>query len=206
MHSAENKSFIDTLLIELSKIQQGKIEGDSSKKIIEVLANCWNELEGANETSMEAFKLHRVENLSWNPPMLSFTIERHGGTVRGSTRAELHEWHVNVAAKTASYTQAGYRQLQRAAPRLDVKPIVERVCEAVQHGKVSDCGLVKEGILVWSSDRELSVNHGKLIPKTGPSQTAAGQRKRFRNELEARMKTIGWQLVSCQRSMRFQKS
>jgi hypothetical protein len=38
---------------------------------------------GADETSMEAWKIRRAEDLSWNPPHLSFTIERHGPTVHG---------------------------------------------------------------------------------------------------------------------------
>jgi hypothetical protein len=45
----------------------------------------------------------RAEELSWNPPILSFTIERHGATARGSSRAELHEWTVNLHEGTAHW-------------------------------------------------------------------------------------------------------
>jgi hypothetical protein len=31
--------------------------------------------------------LGRMEEVVWEPPILSFTVERHGGTVQGSSRA-----------------------------------------------------------------------------------------------------------------------
>jgi hypothetical protein len=58
---------------------------------------------GADETAMEGWKVSRAEELSWNPPILSFTIERHGATARGSSRAELHEWTVTLHEGTAHW-------------------------------------------------------------------------------------------------------
>jgi len=59
-------------------------------------------------------------------------------------------------------------------------------------------------ILVWNND-ELSIKHGKLIPDNGYRQTIAGRRKRFREELTARMQTIGWTPVCVKQSMTFRK-
>jgi len=54
-----------------------------------LLADCWDELSGASAGGMHGWKLlGRMEHVHWNPPVLSFTIERHGGTPLGSTRAE----------------------------------------------------------------------------------------------------------------------
>jgi len=165
-----------------------------------LLANCWHELEGAGETAMQARKLDRAEDVSWNPPVLSFTIERHGATVLGSSRAELHQWSVDMHQRTARCERGRYRQLLPTAPRLDVKAIA-----AVQQAPSSECDLVKSGILVWKSDEEIEVKHGRLVPGEGYQQTVAGRRRRFRKQLTERMQTIGWGLLSVQRSMTFRK-
>ena len=198
-------SSVRALLNELNDGPQGAIRGAARDKIIRLLAHCWQDLEGADETSMKDWKLDRLEDLSWNPPVLSFTIERHGGTVLGSTRAELHEWTVNLNLATAHCAPGGYRQLVPVAPRLDVKSIAARVCDTVQQGQASNCDFVKQGIVVWHGSDHVSIKHGALIPRGGYQQTVAGRRRRFRNELMKRMTTFGWQLVSAQRSMKFKK-
>jgi hypothetical protein len=100
-----------------------------------LLANCWHELEGAGQTAMQARKLDRAEDVSWNPPVLSFTIERHG----------------------------------------------------------------------MSTDHRCNSAHGRLVPGEGYQQTVADRRRRFRKQLTERMQTIGWGLLSVQRSMTFRK-
>ena len=201
----EKHTPLRSLLEELRNAPHGAIEGHAKYKVMHLLANCWHELEGAGETAMQARKLDRAEDVSWNPPVLSFTIERHGATVLGSSRAELHQWSVDMHQRTARCEPGRYRQLLPTAPRLDVKPIAARVCEAVQQGPSSDCDLVKSGILVWKSDEEIEVKHGRLVPGEGYQQTVAGRRRRFRKQLTERMQTIGWGLLSVQRSMTFRK-
>src|SRR5438445_9081548 len=99
---------------------------------------------------MGAWKLHRAEDLLWKPPFLSFTIERHGATVLGSSRAELQDWMVNLHLETARCAGGRYRQLWPTASRLYVKPIAARVLNAVQQGPAASCDLVKDGIVVWN--------------------------------------------------------
>jgi hypothetical protein len=60
------------LLNELNNVPQGAIRGATRDKIIKLLGDCWLDLEGANETSMKDWKLSRLEDLSWNPPVLFF--------------------------------------------------------------------------------------------------------------------------------------
>ena len=55
-----------------------------------------------------------------------------------------------------------------------------RVCEAVQQGPSSDCDLVKLGILVWKSDDEIEVKHGRLVPGEGYQQTVTVTDRRRR--------------------------
>jgi hypothetical protein len=198
------KATIQKLRAALHGVQQGKIENTEAGSVIALLAECWNLLEGASEESMSELKLHRAEQLSWNPPVLSFTMERHGATVLGSKRAELQNWAVNLDTGTADCTEGGYRQLIRATPELDVTSIVARVCEAVQEGP-GQCALVKEGILVWHGEQQVEIKHGRLIPDIGFQQTVAGRRRRFRQKLTDGLSELGWQLRSVRRSMIFQR-
>ena len=66
-------------------------------------------------------------------------------------------------------------------------------------GPSSDCDLVKLGILVWKSDDEIEVKHGRPVPGEGYQQTVADRRRRFRKQLTERMQTNGWGLLSVQR-------
>ena len=89
------------------------------------LAACWEEL-GGDEGGMRGEKLRgRMESVAWNPPRLSFVVERHGGTILGSSRAELQHWRVDVEAQTATLGKVGHRQIERMKPRLDVKRLVD---------------------------------------------------------------------------------
>ena len=55
-----------------------------------LLAGAWDSFELSNAGGMKAYKLHgRMEKLHWDPPILSFTIERHGATVMRSKKGEL---------------------------------------------------------------------------------------------------------------------
>jgi hypothetical protein len=72
----------------LDSIESGPVADTS---LLEgLLANCWDDLSQSSAAGMEAYELHhRMEHVRWQPPILFFVIERHGGTVLGSTRAEL---------------------------------------------------------------------------------------------------------------------
>jgi hypothetical protein len=56
-----------------------------SEELETILASCWHELDQNHAGGMVAEKLYdRIEEVLPEPPLLTFTIERHGGTVRGS--------------------------------------------------------------------------------------------------------------------------
>jgi hypothetical protein len=72
----------------------GKLEG--------LLGQCWDGFDRGEAEGMSGSKLRgRVQNLRWDPPRLFFEIERHGGTVLGSSRAERHEWNVDLVSRTS---------------------------------------------------------------------------------------------------------
>ena len=56
-------------------------------KLAALLAGCLHQVEGTHAQGMHAGKLARMEAVRWEPPLLSFIIERHGAMALGSTRA-----------------------------------------------------------------------------------------------------------------------
>jgi len=154
------------------------------------LAICWVKFKGSHlERTTPEKLLGRTENMSWCPPILTFAIERHGRTVNGSTRADLHTWQVNFENMTASIVRNSFRQLESIQLRLDIKPLVEDIIETVAINADS------AGI-TWDEGRtvvKVIISH--YIPDNCCSQTLAGRRKRFRSYLEDRMKNIGWSSV-----------
>ena len=109
----------------LAALPPGPIPEDI--KLDKALAACWDGFRGSDDGGMKDDKLlGRMENVQWQPPILTFTIERHGGTVNGSTRAELQHWELNLDDQTACIVNEGHRQLQTMAPRVSSKPSPKR--------------------------------------------------------------------------------
>ena len=90
-----------------------------------LLREAWPDLEGSDQEGMAPYKLteDRIEKPAWEPPVLTFVIERHGGTAQGSSRADLQTWVVDLDAGTANPEITGRRQLRPMSPRLDVRAI-----------------------------------------------------------------------------------
>jgi hypothetical protein len=157
-------------------------------ELANLLARHWYDFAGADETSMASHKLSRMANPTWQPPLLSFTIERHGATVLGSTRAEVQRWTLNLEEKTAHAALNNYRQLRPIAPRLDVQPLAEEIFRIMlDHGE--------DERLKWNDDGTIRVQIGKIIPSNGPKQTFEGRRKRFRASLEQLVRNAGGEVV-----------
>ncbi len=86
---------MNALIEFLTNLAPGPISDTSGLQ--KVLANYWESIEGSNAGGMRAYKLSgRIEKPKWVPPLLTFEIERHGGTVQGSSRAELQRWTINA--------------------------------------------------------------------------------------------------------------
>ena len=147
-----------------------------------------------------------LKDFSWKPPLLSFRIERHGATVRGSSRADLQGWVLNLTTREAQCSKESYRQIRPASGKLDVKPIALRVCETIREGSGSNSDLVQSDVVVWKGDDEVWVYHGKLISGGGYQQTVVGRRKRLRDELTNRIKPFGWTLLKVRQAMIFKKT
>lgn len=96
------------LLEYLASLHPGTVSELAKLEVL--LAVCWEELDGGSDEGMSGDKLHgRMEGVAWQPPILKFRIERHGGTALGSTRADVHDWTVDVNQRSASLSVTGHR-------------------------------------------------------------------------------------------------
>jgi hypothetical protein len=195
---------IETLIQILERTPQGTL-GNVRDEVVPLLVEGWHEFKGSGQTSMEAWKLKRAEDFQWDPPVLSFTMERHGATMLGSTRAELQRWELNLKTRAADCSSWGYRQLKPTSPRVNIKSIASSVCEVILKGRNSNNDLVQRGVIVWKGDEEVWIYHGKLI-SGGYQQTVASRRRRFRDELTNMLKPAGWKFATIRIAMIFTKA
>jgi hypothetical protein len=182
--SQREKRIMDELKGYLKKLEPGPVE--QTTQLERLLANVWEDL-GGDVAAMTGHKLiGRIEHAQWKPPKLSFTIERHGGTVQGSSRAELQHWAVDLDQKTATCERTGHRQLSPMARRLDVEPIADKIADKIVNGELDDR-------LRWLPDGRVRVQMGTICPKgSGFKQTIEGRRRRLRENLIERLKPNGW--------------
>ena len=167
----------------LSTLTEGPV--DDPRDLEPLLVSEWGRFRGSGSGGMCASKLkNRMENVVWKPPVLTFTIERHGAAFNGSTRAELQDWSVDVSNETASFDSTRKRQLIPAAKRLDVAPIAEKIADAIVNDRESES-------LKRYSNGSVKVLIGTLIDGSN-QQTIATRRKRFRTALDALLSTKGW--------------
>lgn len=145
----------------------------------------WDHLAGADEESLASYKLSRTEKPRWEPPVLTFLIERHGGTVLGSSRADLQQWTVDLDSRTAEAVHAGHRQLRAMNARLDVRRLVRDVARAVNAEEREDPRIR------WHRAIACPVL-SRIVPGGGaPKQTVHGRRRRVRDALAVELRELG---------------
>jgi hypothetical protein len=192
----------------LRKLPHGSIPLGMRDKVLELVEESWDKFDGSNRTKMEVGKIDRDDDpmdLLWDQPKLTLTVDRHGGAVMGSTRAERQTWTLNLETLTTIQSVSGYRQLRPNSRKLDVTPIAKAVCEAVQRGPASASDLINRGIVEWRGGDEIRVKHANLIPNVGPNDTISGRRKRLREKLKSEMEAIGWEEDSVRQWITFKR-
>ena len=116
----------------LKKLPPGKVQGENEEKIKSLLFDCWDDLESSSDTSMSIFKLHRIENLAWQPPnKLEFDIERHGSTVVGSVYADLYHWTIDLDNRQAHFDYPKKRLVGTRDKPLKVEPIAKKILQEI---------------------------------------------------------------------------
>lgn len=127
-----------------------------------------------------------MEDVAWHPPLLTFTIERHGGTVMGSSRATLQECIVDVEKMTVACVEARHRQVRPMQARLDVAPIAEEIVAQIVNRQ-------EDHRLKWYTDGRVRVLIGKILPEgSAVKQTLAARRRRFWAAVDERLADRGW--------------
>jgi hypothetical protein len=161
----------------------------TSKEISRLLGEAWKDLDGSVAESTSHDKLWRAENFQWNSPILTFDLERHGQTVKGSRLASVHSWTVDLDNRTASHAQGKARQVRPSAPPLDTQSIGAELAQLIQHGR-------KDERLVWKEPSCVRVLINEIISDDGPKQSVAGQRRRLREALSTILSPDGWNISS----------
>jgi hypothetical protein len=105
----------------LAAIKPGKLSEEDVARVLPELAAVWDKVPGAIDTDMAARKLGPISNKAgseyrartwvWEPPVLSFSIVRHGGAALGSKRGERQRWSVHLDEARASWVPDGFEQL-----------------------------------------------------------------------------------------------
>jgi hypothetical protein len=183
---------------DLLSLPAGPLQGANRDIACEFLYEHWESLDGSSIESTTADKLHRAEDLTWKPPILSFTLERHGGTVNQSSRADLHFWEVNVDTLHAAIVRESYRQLQPLDKRLNTKKLAQDVAKRILAGEQHET-------LQWKDAQTVSLKIAALIPETN-QQTTASRRRKFYDDLEQTLKPEGWIKAGTGRWIRFVRS
>jgi hypothetical protein len=163
----------------LALLPPGEVaQGDS---LTALLAGCWDQFEAASATGMRALEPARMEAVRWAPPVLSFKIERHSAMTRGSTRAELQVWRIDVERNCATCVSSrGYPQLAQSAEPVKAAPIAGEIAEAIAAGR-------DDQRLSWEREGTVRVVLTEVFPSgSGYLRNIAGRRKQLRAALRRR--------------------
>jgi len=174
----------------LEKLEHGEIK--KTNELEELLSNCWHKLKGGTDAAMHSGKLHgRMEKVEWNSPVLSFTIERHGPTAMGSSRASLQSWKVDVEKGTADNYESGYRQVRPRNKPLRIEPLANELVKKILAGEI-------DPRLKWiDNGKRVKVNLKKSVGGSEiiSNRTIEGRRKRLRESLIDKMTDESWKRI-----------
>lgn len=154
--------------------------GEIASRLSKLLASNWDSLEGSSKTAMAAHKIDgRVRGFKWKWPILTFEIDRHGGTVNGSTRADRQKWTIDIEKRTARSATIGYRQLTPRASSL-TEPAVHQFVDVICQRLTTPPGWR----LTWVSNDEIRVVVRSMLPdQSGFHKTIQERAKRLSERL-----------------------
>lgn len=174
---------VGQLTAHLNALPAGPVEDSAS--LIARLVQAWPDLGGTDAEATYGHKLKRMEDPRWEPPRLTFALERHGATVLGSTRAAVHNWVVDTDAGCATITAESTRQVRERARPLKVGQLADELLTGIEAGTHDDPRLE------WISPNEVVVVIRLAIPPT-VKETTQARRKRLRAVLDPEMIARGW--------------
>jgi len=140
-----------------------------------------------NSTYLHKLTSRELENLREVDGCICFSLERHGGTVRGSTNAEVHHWVVDPIARTRWIERTTRRRLAPPASRMNTDEVVSRMLVAIRDRT--------QGVIVVMADSRLRLEIDQFVPSEGPRQTVTQRRKRVRTALNDELSKIGLEVT-----------
>lgn len=159
------------------------------EELVRLLKACWERFAGGEDEAMAEYKLDRMENARWCGQTLTFEVERHGGVVMGSTRAERQQWTLDMDALTATPVVVGFRQVRPSQPRLDVHRLAEELFQQIHLGN-------NDPRLKWYDDGSVRVRIGDVLPAgSAVKKTIEDRRRRFWAQLDELIDKNGWAKV-----------
>ena len=171
----------------LARVTTGHLNDTESSRVEKFLSENWDQLVEDIDGGMQGFKvMGRTEEMEWQPPLLSFNIERHGRPAVGSSRAQVQQWRFNTDQCRAAHHQFGFKQLKPMNPRTDFKSIAKEIAPLIlERGTDARLQWIRDGKvrILWKE-----FLGGQLVS----SQTLQGRRKRLREEILKRIKRHGW--------------
>ena len=142
----------------LASLPEGEIANEYVDDVCERTEGAWLEIDKSQNPKMTAQKISRAKAFLWQPPCLVFEIERHGGVVQGSSRAELQSgyrasmctWRLEDRRRQANQTrgQCGWTSMP-----------LQATCSGYSR-RASTCGCNGSG------DFEVRVYTEQAVPET----------------------------------------
>ncbi len=177
-------SELDKLQHYLAEIPPGAVS--EASPIEQLLAAAWDKFEGSDQGGMAAYKLlGRTEKTQWNPPVLTFDVERHGAAALGSTLAEIQSWTIDTATGMASVATKGHRQVHRMDPNWKAEPVARELAQLIVTEQKGDPRLI------WNQNGHVRPDIGSAVPGSN-KQTREGRSRRFWAALIAELRPHGW--------------
>jgi hypothetical protein len=159
---------------------------EGREAILQELADIWSRLPGTRQEKTTPGKLFRAEELSWNPPYLSFVLARHGGTAMGSSREALHTRTVNADTGESTLNTARHRQVRSMDNRVtskDMEAIARELLALIEQG-------AKDPRLTWNRNGAVTIVLRAII-EANNNMTRRSRTRRFRAIMEPLMAAAG---------------
>ncbi len=167
----------------LAGLPQGEVA--TSRTLISLLAGCWHDIGGAPRQGMKAPTLAEISSLQWEPPLLSYTIQRK--MPAGSQHTALQAWSLDLNHNRATCVKSWIdRQVPERPGQMNAESVAGELAEAI-------FGRNNDRRLRWGRDATVRVLMAKVFSYgSGSMQSVAGRRKRLREELTRLLTDRGW--------------
>lgn len=173
-------------------LKEGPLDEEQARRVIGELTECWHRLGGHKETAMKADKLGRAENLRVEGGRLRFDIERHAGTMNGSTRATLYTWELARNGNSVGIVHDTYRQLKATAKsytKVDARKDAQAVIRVVTGRRKN------RGEMHVIDTNKVVIYANRFVILGDYKQTRIGRRKQFIMALNEVLPARGWVVV-----------